>query len=1331
MKLGCLSAMLLTASLSWAKGVEPKKLDRKDWSQWPSCNDTSWNNMVANYKLTCPNLDLVWDNRDPSDNTSLYELYCFTDRNGDGKFQWAFDDIIIGSFCNSYPESYGAYHKQDRTRDGDTPYQEVISSNQTDVLVDSQTSKVSVPIIGTNWVLTYSSLRTLGYKPANQLRIQYLNPNLGSTPNDGVHFMFFFDPQQPAPTFEDDAPVVAGGVYTYNWNHKDNNGVFIAKPQRVWIRTYYDWPTATPATTYKYTTYWDHSHIVGNYLPQRIGMSGWNVTPVHYLDEARSKLWRGDGTVEDVTYQTLTNSNLRVLSKDGKELYIFNPNGRHLSTKSTLNGEIIYLMDYNSSGYLTKITDAFGNETVFNRSGQVLTSIVAPGGRNTTIGASISQITTITNPAGESHVFTYASEDLLLTHTYPNLQVTTFTYDTDGRVTNTAEQFGSTWTLTRDTNDSTLPVYNKTALNRTTKATKTDLEKLVIYPWGSQEHIYHNGGPYSSYSHYDLRNTVSYAADPIWTGLGTPFWTKFTNKIDTDTGLVGYEVNHTKTVTLANPADFFTVSTINESFDIDGKITQRTYDDATKTYTTTTPMSYVCKNKIDIKERPVETQRGSETPWTFTYNTINGKIAEISQGGRYKNTFVYDSNNNLSSITNALNQVTSFTYDSADRVVSQTLPNTKVIAYEYDYNGNLKGVTPPSRPKHIFAFNLFDGISQYTPPTVTGSGNTTYAYNLDQQLSTFTKATGDYASYTYDSATGLLNEIKINNDVNKRYTISYYTNSIKPQDLTSPDGIKSHMAWYGFQPKTDQQRRTSDNVLFSQVNWTYNSYHLPASRSVVGKDSSGSTINYTYNNDFQPTQVGDMQMSYYSGNGRLFQTQIGKVIDSRVYDSNGDLSEYTASFDTGLSRLFSVTTLYTYALVRDDLGRITQKTETIGGVTDVWNYEYDTAGQLTKVKKNGVVFSEYVYDDNGNRTSGKTAGTSFTATYNNQDRLLTYNTRTYAYNANGDLGQIQWNTTQSSYYQYDMFGNYSQFIGTGGGVFNFIHDAFNRRVGLKQGSTVTYRFLYQDQYRVAAQTQGDGKVLKEYFYATGSNSPDYMVDYTSTPAVKYRIIKDHLGSPRLVVNTASNITVQRLDYNDLGEITSETGTAFFQPFAFAGGLHEPNSKMVRFGARDYDPRTGRWTTKDPILFAGGNANLYGYTINDPVNFVDPEGLKTTVYRDGIHFILGVTNPASRTGITYMDFYSGNDGLAAMLGMVVPGQIDIESSYVGSENFKVWESYNTTPDQEKIILDRGKQLQELNRKNLYHYSATTLPGITGTSGNNCISFVNEVCGEFCK
>jgi RHS repeat-associated protein len=62
-----------------------------------------------------------------------------------------------------------------------------------------------------------------------------------------------------------------------------------------------------------------------------------------------------------------------------------------------------------------------------------------------------------------------------------------------------------------------------------------------------------------------------------------------------------------------------------------------------------------------------------------------------------------------------------------------------------------------------------------------------------------------------------------------------------------------------------------------------------------------------------------------------------------------------------------------------------------------------------------------------------------------------------------------------------------------------------------------------------------------------------------------------------------------------------------QPFGFAGGLYEQSTGLTRFGARDYDPITGRWTSKDPIGFAGRDPNLFGYVLQDPVNQLDPGG----------------------------------------------------------------------------------------------------------------------------
>jgi RHS repeat-associated protein len=84
-------------------------------------------------------------------------------------------------------------------------------------------------------------------------------------------------------------------------------------------------------------------------------------------------------------------------------------------------------------------------------------------------------------------------------------------------------------------------------------------------------------------------------------------------------------------------------------------------------------------------------------------------------------------------------------------------------------------------------------------------------------------------------------------------------------------------------------------------------------------------------------------------------------------------------------------------------------------------------------------------------------------------------------------------------------------------------------------------------------------------------------------SVEYRIISDERGSVRLLVNASDGAIAQRMDYDLWGLVTLDTNPGF-QPSGFAGGLYDGDTWLVRFGARDYDPSTGRWTAKDPILF---------------------------------------------------------------------------------------------------------------------------------------------------
>jgi uncharacterized protein RhaS with RHS repeats len=68
-------------------------------------------------------------------------------------------------------------------------------------------------------------------------------------------------------------------------------------------------------------------------------------------------------------------------------------------------------------------------------------------------------------------------------------------------------------------------------------------------------------------------------------------------------------------------------------------------------------------------------------------------------------------------------------------------------------------------------------------------------------------------------------------------------------------------------------------------------------------------------------------------------------------------------------------------------------------------------------------------------------------------------------------------------------------------------------------------------------------------------------DVTST----YRLLTDHLGSPRLVVNTSDGTIAQRMDYDEFGRILLDTSPGF-QPY--------------------YDPATERWTAKESLGFGG-------------------------------------------------------------------------------------------------------------------------------------------------
>ncbi len=411
-----------------------------------------------------------------------------------------------------------------------------------------------------------------------------------------------------------------------------------------------------------------------------------------------------------------------------------------------------------------------------------------------------------------------------------------------------------------------------------------------------------------------------------------------------------------------------------------------------------------------------------------------------------------------------------------------------------------------------------------------------------------------------------------------------YDTAGRVNTVTAPDGGALTYAYDGFL-KTSE---TWSGAVAGSVSWTYDNDFRVATASV-----NASSISNQYEADSLLVAAGALTVTRESTTGRISGTLLDAVTTGQGYNTYGELDSFSAS--TGGS------TLYSYTVSRDLAGRITGKTETVQGATDTYVYDYDDAGRLATVTVNGQQTANYAYDDNGNRLT-KTAGAATEGGgYDDQDRMYAYGNATYAYRPAGALATktVGGETTT---YDYDALGNLRAVALPDGRSIEYVVDGLNRRVGKKVNGTLVEGLLYDGQLKPVARLDGTGQVYARFVYGTRVNVPEYMI----IGGVNYRIITDHLGSPRLVVNASTGAVAQRIDYDEWGVMLADTNPGF-QPFGFAGGLYDRDTGLVRFGARDYAPQTGRWTNKDPIRFGGG-WNLYAYAENDPVNLTDPAGL---------------------------------------------------------------------------------------------------------------------------
>lgn len=519
---------------------------------------------------------------------------------------------------------------------------------------------------------------------------------------------------------------------------------------------------------------------------------------------------------------------------------------------------------------------------------------------------------------------------------------------------------------------------------------------------------------------------------------------------------------------------------------------------------------------------------------------------------------------------------------------------------------------PSGDPTHQQDFDLLNLQETYAPPVLASipNPNTHFVHNADRQIETVTRPDGTLLTFTYDSA----GRLDLLTTPTGSYDYQYYGSATcagcapgRTSRIVGPAGVTLDLQYDGSLLKSV----TWSGAVSGALSYAYDS-DFRASTQTLTVGGAGYPMSYGFDADslvtcISPTNCATpgsdaLRITYDPAIARVTQSVLGGMTETRTYNDYGELASASAS--TGTTSLYSET-MDTPAAPRDRLGRIVTHTESLLGAGSTREYRYDARGRLEDVFENGIQVEHYVYDANGNRLSKVTPSETLSGSYDAQDRLLSYGPYVYTYTPNGELRtKTDTRNGDLTTYTYDARGNLIRVEQPNGDVIEYVVDGLDRRVAKRKNGAVVRRWLYGDKLRIVAELDGSGALIGRFVYGTRSNVPDFVVRGGNT----YRVLADHLGSPRVVVNVANAADRPIVIRHDaFGESLPGSTGAEWLPMGFAGGLYDAETGLVRFGARDYDAYTGRWTARDPSLFHGGDANLHAYAGSDPVNLLDRTG----------------------------------------------------------------------------------------------------------------------------
>lgn len=874
---------------------------------------------------------------------------------------------------------------------------------------------------------------------------------------------------------------------------------------------------------------------------------------------------------------------ITIASEDGEELYVFDGVGRHQRTLDASSGDVLLRFHYDGSGGLIEVASPEGTLLKVERDARGLpVALISHDSRRTGLRLDAEGFLGSVQPVQGAEIrLGYAPNGLLTERTEAG-RTSRYEYDALGLLTVTHEPDGRVQTLTRTTEPTARTVTLRDGAGRVSSfrsETGRDGEERRIntYPGGLRtEVIDHGDGRHEIIESDGTRTTLRVAPDPRF---GLQVMKTEEERVVTPSGLESVK-RYTRKVELG-PSGPLDVRRSEELFEDNGRVTRIQYDRKEQRLLRETPEGQATELLYDEQARVREIRSPGLAPVKLSHDA-NGHVVEMARGDR-KRRIERDATGALSSLADSLGGSVRLGWDAEGRLVEESTGSGMRVAYTYDAQGALASVTPPGRPPHRFERDAAGRLSAYRPPPVQGATpETKFEYDAAGRLIRLTHGGAASLSWTYDEAG-------------------------RPSTVTIPQGNiasvydgKSGQLTRASDPSGGVHSREYDGRLLVGLRWEgavsgrvrlgYSAGFQLTTEEVEGTPA----IPLEYNNDEQLIRAGELILERSRAGGHLSEAILGEVREAFEFDAHGELRSSEV--------LLRGQPLFTRGYERDALGRVTQVTEQFQGEQTVLSYRYDERGRLTEVSRAGQRWASFAYDANGNCVRRMEQGREWAAVYDDRDRLVSWGPRSYAYDEAGTLRSIT-EAGRSTHYDSDPGGTLRGVRLPDGTRVEYVVDGLGQRLGKRVHGTLTQGFLYGMDGQLLAELDGAGKVVSRFVYGSRTHVPDYLIK----DGAAYRILTDHLGSPRLIVHAQSGELAQRLDYDVFGAVLQDTRPGF-QPFGFAGGLFDAQTGLVHFGARDYEPATGRWTARDPLLFGGGDTNLYEYVGGDPINSIDPLGL---------------------------------------------------------------------------------------------------------------------------